>query len=369
MGEAVQSKDNAYGCIYKIRNVVDGMVYVGQTKCAVSRRWTEHKRDSKNEKIRARAHSFLHNAMFKHGADTFEVCVLDTGASRKELNEKESYWIQELNSLSPNGYNIRTGGWDSTFTEDTLAKIGRISRERWAIPGHKEMMAKISKEINQDPVVRHKHRVNSTKMWENPDYRLRHADSMKAVVKQKKSVWEERKNLTGKSFTEEHCRKISTSKAGKTINKTEDDIRKCSERFIRLNKERHADRWFAVFDFYGTIVGKFNSFETCAEYLGVGSDQVSEWARGEHISSNYRFALLDKETGKIGELVGGPIERIRVTSLEGEFLGDFKSKADCEKTLKVARKTIGACVLGLKTHKKYTFRLVKNIGINQAIKL
>lgn len=37
--------------IYKITNVSNGKVYIGQTKYAISKRFNEHKNDSKKSKL------------------------------------------------------------------------------------------------------------------------------------------------------------------------------------------------------------------------------------------------------------------------------------------------------------------------------
>jgi len=37
--------------------------------------------------------------------------VIDTADSRGELDKKEIYWIAHLNTISPNGYNMTTGGY------------------------------------------------------------------------------------------------------------------------------------------------------------------------------------------------------------------------------------------------------------------
>jgi group I intron endonuclease len=48
--------------------------------------------------------------MKKHGPENFKIEVIESCSSREELNKKEAYYISSLNSMAPNGYNLRPGG-------------------------------------------------------------------------------------------------------------------------------------------------------------------------------------------------------------------------------------------------------------------
>jgi group I intron endonuclease len=98
---------NRFGIIYKITNLVNGKLYAGQTVRSLGDRWADHKRDSLNG-----VDYPLHFAIRKYGVDNFIIEELDFASSIEELNEKEIFWIKELNSLckNGNGYNVLTGG-------------------------------------------------------------------------------------------------------------------------------------------------------------------------------------------------------------------------------------------------------------------
>ena len=55
----------------------------------------------------------IHRAIRKYGADNFALSVLENDVPIDKLGEREKYWINNRNSLVPNGYNIRLGGNDS----------------------------------------------------------------------------------------------------------------------------------------------------------------------------------------------------------------------------------------------------------------
>ena len=46
------------------------------------------------------------------------------------VNDRETYWINELNTLSPNGYNLKTGGRRPTFSEETKERLREVHRTR-----------------------------------------------------------------------------------------------------------------------------------------------------------------------------------------------------------------------------------------------
>lgn len=91
--------------IYKITNIQNGKIYVGQTIQSFKSRMNEHKK-----KMRNGANFPLYNAMRKYGIDNFTFEVISSAASQEELNEKEIFWINYFNSEYPNGYNLTSGG-------------------------------------------------------------------------------------------------------------------------------------------------------------------------------------------------------------------------------------------------------------------
>ena len=46
------------------------------------------------------------------------------------LNEREHYWIEKLNSLRPNGYNLTTGGGVNELCEESRAKMSATKRQK-----------------------------------------------------------------------------------------------------------------------------------------------------------------------------------------------------------------------------------------------
>lgn len=110
---AYNEKDGMYyGYIYKIINNVNDKVYIGQTRRTIKQRWKDHC----NSIYTSRYNCILYNAMVKYGVECFNIVQLGEYKFENEsdltikLNEEEIKYIQEYNSLKPNGYNLTAGG-------------------------------------------------------------------------------------------------------------------------------------------------------------------------------------------------------------------------------------------------------------------
>lgn len=92
------------GYIYKITNLINNKIYIGQTSKTISRRWTQHISDSK----RKSKDCALYRAFNKYGIDNFQIEKIEE-CKTEELDEKEVYWISFYNSFYK-GYNETLGG-------------------------------------------------------------------------------------------------------------------------------------------------------------------------------------------------------------------------------------------------------------------
>ena len=93
--------------LYKITNLINGKIYIGQT-IHPKKRWWEHKQ-------RAKTHYDnypLHLAIDKYGEDNFKSEIIEESIN---YNERETELIKQYNSLCPNGYNVIQGGPSPVF--------------------------------------------------------------------------------------------------------------------------------------------------------------------------------------------------------------------------------------------------------------
>lgn len=95
------------GYIYKITNLVNGKIYIGQTAKTLDERFKEHL----YEAFSMNTMRPLYKAMRKYGSDNFTVELVEE-VLLSELNAKECYYIKLYDCLAikGNGYNITYGG-------------------------------------------------------------------------------------------------------------------------------------------------------------------------------------------------------------------------------------------------------------------
>lgn len=128
------SASKPYGIIYSATNLVDGKVYVGQTTRSIDARWAQHCRNVCCVK--------LHRAIKRHGADGFSVRVIDSAGSKDELDAKEVFWIESLQSRDPlRGYNLRAGGSFGKHSEESRRLMSEKVRAAYERP---EMRMRLS---------------------------------------------------------------------------------------------------------------------------------------------------------------------------------------------------------------------------------
>lgn len=106
-------------CVYVRTNLINGKQYVGQTTDFENREETwRYSNDY--------AGSLINRAREKYGYDNWSVKVLVECDTQDELNKWESYFIKELNTFKPNGYNLTYGGDGCSgfkHSEETKKKI------------------------------------------------------------------------------------------------------------------------------------------------------------------------------------------------------------------------------------------------------
>lgn len=133
-----------YGFIYKIENLINKKVYIGQTtKQKPSKREKEHYRQLINDN---HYNSHLQYAFNKYGKSNFKFNVLNWANSKTELNILEVYFINKYDALnSDKGYNIREGGSNGKLSDKTKQKLSENAKERFKNPMNNPMYGKRGK--------------------------------------------------------------------------------------------------------------------------------------------------------------------------------------------------------------------------------
>ena len=187
------------GYIYLRTNKINRKQYVGQV---ITKNFKTRQNNWNNLK-HSYAGPVINNARAKYGIDAFDFEILKE-CDDKELDYWEKYYIKELNTKVPNGYNMTDGGNTTKGCHHTEEAKKRMSEAH--------------------------------KGENNGFYGKHHSEETKRKIseknKGKKLSEETKKKLSeirkGRKFSEEHKRKISESNKGKKH--TEESKKKMSEK-------------------------------------------------------------------------------------------------------------------------------------------
>lgn len=106
--ERIPNPGYSKGIIYLVTNKINKKKYIGLTILSINRRWKNHVEQA--NALNIKSDQSLHAAIREHGESTFEIVQIDSGTTKRNLETKEREWIVKLNTLTPHGYNISTGG-------------------------------------------------------------------------------------------------------------------------------------------------------------------------------------------------------------------------------------------------------------------
>lgn len=119
-----------YGSIYKITNIINNKVYIGQTSISPMKRWDDHFSAYKNTANKL----YLYNEMRKYGIENFTFQIIETNIELSSLNEREQYYIQLYRSNDASyGMNLTRGGqfsYNSYLTEDIVENVRNLLSDR-----------------------------------------------------------------------------------------------------------------------------------------------------------------------------------------------------------------------------------------------
>ena len=115
--------------IYKVTNLVNNKMYIGQTRQKIpSRRFNSHIRESKNSKT---TNSF-HNAIKKYRKSNFKFEIICCSTNLDDLNYMESYFISLYKSnIKGIGYNLTSGGDCIALNQESIDKMSLTIRNQF----------------------------------------------------------------------------------------------------------------------------------------------------------------------------------------------------------------------------------------------
>lgn len=235
--------------IYKIVNLINGKVYIGQS-ISIERRWAEHRTSKGNY--------YIDKAIKKYGINNFEFCVIEECLPER-LNELETKYINEYKSLSTeSGYNISRGGKGNFRTTDKL--YNNVTEIISLLKGTTSM-ANIAKKF--DTTVSNISQINNGTRWfqKNISYPIRHTKTKKKQVK--------------------YCANCTT--------KIQSNNRYCKKHYIQKSKIKGYDELYSAMHSVN-----FNKHKA-KDILGVSYNTVKKWCA--------RYNIVGPHNGEVAEAV------------------------------------------------------------------
>lgn len=238
------------GYIYLITNMINKKQYVGQTKrLDIQDRWRQHKMCGNTTVGR-----YLYAAYEKYGIHNFKyqiICI----CFDEDCDKYEEEYIKKYNTLSPNGYNLKSGGQFSKHHTDTKLKMSESIKNTWT--------------------EERKHYVSANFSGENaPNYGIKLSDKTKEKLREsKKKYWE----IMSKEEYERIC-KEKKEKALKRVpsQRSLEALAKGRE----INKT-HNKKSIGKYDTNNILLETFNSIAEASIKTGICRSTISKVCRND----------------------------------------------------------------------------------------
>lgn len=153
----------------------------------------------------------FYRAIQKYGWDNFTHEILMDNLSLEKANEYEQLHIKEHNTLSPNGYNLKSGGNCGVLCKEIVEQIANKTR------GQKRPR---TEEHQRNLTAALKGRISPTKGKKMPpqseETKRKRADAIRGTKHSKESVERRAAKRTGQKLSKETRQKMSIAQKGRT---------------------------------------------------------------------------------------------------------------------------------------------------------
>lgn len=282
--------------IYKITNILNQKVYIGQSK-NIENRWKAHKCSKDN--------SIIHLAFKKYGLSNFIFEVIEE-CPVELLNEKEIYWINIYNSLAPFGYNMVPGG-NRPPTSSKAVNQYDLKGNFIATYNSAKIASEITK-LDYTGIVtccRHERNVSGNYQWRYiTDTNLQLLTNDKNVIKTKVGIIQY--DLNGNKIKEFSSLKEASEQTGITHSSicsvckenayTAGGFRwSYADKELRpIKKGKYQAKKVAQYDLNNNLIAIYNSLTEASEKTKISKGNMGSVCRGERkTAGNYIWKYID----------------------------------------------------------------------------
>lgn len=232
-------RNQTMGHIY-ILTSPKGKSYIGQTSRPIQKRFKEHQLESSGCVA-------IYNAIHKYGWENFEKDYYE--CPDEDLNKHEELMVEVLDTLSPNGYNLREGGGSNgKMSEDSKKKMS-----------------------------------DAKKGDKNPMWGEQHSEETRG--KQSETQRGEKSHMYGKPLKESTIQKMSESKIGEKNHMWGEHHNEATKQKISettLGEKHHKSKRVYQYDTEGNMIGSFGSTREAGRYLKNDGTNIRACARSKN---------------------------------------------------------------------------------------
>lgn len=170
-------EEKPYGIVYKVTNLIDGKIYVGQTAQTLWRRRRAHENEC------ARSTAYFHRSLKKHGFENFQWEEIESCHSKEELHAREIYWIEQFQCMAPAGYNSAEGGKGGAYLESHKRRISEALTGRVISEATRQKISLLKKGRKQSPetIAKFKERIGE----KNHFFGKKHSEETRKLIGEK----------------------------------------------------------------------------------------------------------------------------------------------------------------------------------------
>lgn len=284
--------------IYKITNIVNGKVYIGQTIRKPSLRWNEHKSESLCPTARHGYFYHLHCAIRKYGIESFVFEIIDECPDDERFRIETKYILKYQSNDPKKGYNYVVEGsgrtpyssqeiknlWEKGFSRNEIAEI--LEAKPLTISSRLHGLG-----ISHEEIVNRK-RKEKWSDWQSKSVLQYSLDGI--FIREWPSATECSSAGYHQTAVSNVCRQEQYSAYG-FLWKYKDDERDIKQWIDNYNNRniRHRSKTIQQLDKEGNPIAQYSSAKEAAQVLGVKDKSgICRAARVHGTSCGYRWEYL-----------------------------------------------------------------------------